>query len=409
MKGKLFKIVIGFGLLVFALNGIVLMENSKAKAKTINMELQNLDLDIDNGTVICDFESDTCGFGSSYWNGRDCNLAFNGSCSYYGQESADLSASTSVSFNNNLTYAVRLKDSPSGDAGQFRLVESSSGQIGLAVTPSNNPANVTFEKNKWYQVHIYDVNISNNSYSLSIYQNRTKIGGVQKTFRNNVNTLDEMYVSSENNVYVNFDYIRKNSSFVNKTQSSISTSSSNNITRKLQLRVSPYMEYNGSQKYTVTFDDGTPENVTANATVTSDNSSVIKVYQSNFTLKATNNSNISKKVTIRATYTNDSETYYSNKSITVATLTLDNVGILSPLYSTIAVIGNSYIQYIIFVIIAGIGTTLVINEFAGIGMMLLMIIFGWVAGWLNLGIMISSLFFAMFIFLNSEIDTNEIR
>lgn len=176
----------------------------------------------------------------------------------------------------------------------------------------------------------------------------------------------------------------------------------------LELRVSPYMKYNESQEYNVVFEDGVPKDVTENATVTSDNPTAINVDDSSQTLNATNDENISKRVTIRAEYTNNSETYYSNKSVTVASLTLDNVEILTPLYATIAIIGNTKIQFIIFVIVIGIGGSIATTEYGGIGLMLLCLIFGWVAGWINVGIMLSSFFFALFIFINSEIDNYEI-
>lgn len=512
MKGKLLKITFGIGLIIFALNGIVLMENQKntAKAKTIEFNLQssstsneiyagnsshiiklNSTLDIQKVTNNAsakriNISSDYIYAGSKsgiYKLDKELNLQDKNTS----VDISDIAVSEKYLFaiseeNNNLhkfykenftwidkinvnaeyerTLAINRSDNTliygtgsnlvksdynfnqinsfglkysystvgsveifenhvyfSESNGEFRKInyngftQDNSNSYGYATlhfayNDNKNLINI-WESPTGKTIYTLNSDLSQNkslSYGnvehMEFYEQNTYIAnssGLQKIDIYNKNIKNKFTKSSMQAISV---------SSVSKTDSS---TIEDNISRKLQLRISPYMSYNGSQKYKITFDDGTPENVTANATVTSDNSSVIKVYQSNFTLKATNNENISKRITIRATYTNNSETYYSNKSVTVASLTLDNVGILSPLYSTIAVIGNSYIQYIIFVIIAGIGVTLVINEFAGIGMMLLMVIFGWVAGWLNLGIMISSLFFAMFIFLNSEIDTNEIR
>lgn len=176
----------------------------------------------------------------------------------------------------------------------------------------------------------------------------------------------------------------------------------------LDLRIVKHLEYNDTTKYRVVLDNGTIHNVTANATVTSANSTLVSVNNSSYELESTNNTNISGRVPINATYTHNGSELNDSEDITISPLTIEYIDILNPLHTGIAIGKTTSIQFLIFVIVGGIGATRIIDEYAGIGSMVILMLFGWVMGYVALGPFLLSAFFGVFLLINST-NTNKIN
>lgn len=177
-----------------------------------------------------------------------------------------------------------------------------------------------------------------------------------------------------------------------------------NESANLSLRAEKWMNHNESQDYTVVYmNNTTNSNVTLESTVKSGNKSLITVDGTN--LKSTNNTSKVGVVRVNATYERNGVSYTSHKNITVSPLTMKYIDILPPLYKTFAVSGNTVIQFVFFVIIIAIGITRVTNQYAGIGSIVLGLLFGWVMSWVALGVFLLSAFFGIFLIINSNMQT----
>lgn len=168
----------------------------------------------------------------------------------------------------------------------------------------------------------------------------------------------------------------------------------------LNLRVSPYMNHSDTQKYVIRFND---DIITENATISASNTSLISINTTMQTLNATNTINDTGEVNITATYQIDGKTITDSQNVTVAPMTIEYVEILSPLYGTLALVSDETIQYLILVIIAGVGVTTMVNAFGGISLMIMSLIIGWIIDYIPEGVLLASLFGGIFIMMNTQL------
>lgn len=173
---------------------------------------------------------------------------------------------------------------------------------------------------------------------------------------------------------------------------------------ELEFHITDWLNYSASSEYRVYFND---EAITDNATVTVENTTLFTVDSTNNTVTATNNTSIFGRSNITASYTVDNQTLNVTKTITVSPLEPEYIDLLPPLYATFAIIGNVEIQYLLLAIVGGIGVSIAVNSFAGISSLELFIIIGWVAGWVSLGVVLSGLFAAILIMLNTQLGLYE--
>lgn len=172
----------------------------------------------------------------------------------------------------------------------------------------------------------------------------------------------------------------------------------------LVIGASPWQNHGTVKDYTVWFNDDV---ITENATTTSSNSTILSVNQTTFTLNATDNTNLTGEINITATYNVDGKTLRASRNVTVAPLEMKYIDILSPLYASFTIAKNTAIQYIVLTSLLGAFVAYVIGCLGGIAIMMISLIIGWVAGWVGLGILLSSVFGGIFIMLNNQIENNE--
>lgn len=171
----------------------------------------------------------------------------------------------------------------------------------------------------------------------------------------------------------------------------------------LTMQVSPYMNYSDTQELTVRFNDNdVTDNVTITITDTFENYTIVEYYANNRTLIATSNESLAGRVNVNASYDAGDKIVYVDQNVTVAPITMENVEILSPLYSVFSVLDNQRMQYVFFVVIAGVGAAITTSIYGGMAMMIIAIIGGWIAGFIGLGLVLASLFSGMFIMMNTE-------
>lgn len=169
----------------------------------------------------------------------------------------------------------------------------------------------------------------------------------------------------------------------------------------IELDIQKYMEHGTTQKYKVT-DTETNSDVTNNATVVSSNTTVVSINDSTNQLIATSNENISDIVEITATYEGQSV----SKNVTVATRTIDNIGIMPPSLFVPAFFGidddtakwgiGSDIQWLFLVMLIGslIGGVSK-NSWLSIGVIIFLQIITWILGYTDLGTLLATLFFGI--------------
>lgn len=170
---------------------------------------------------------------------------------------------------------------------------------------------------------------------------------------------------------------------------------------ELILRVSPYMNHSDTQDYVVRFNDNV---ITENATITVSNTSLIYVDNQTLTLNATDNTNISGEVNVTATYVIDNQTLTHSQNVTVSPMEMGYIEILPPLYSTLTIVTDKSIQFLVLAVVAGVGIATVTNAFGGIGLMIISLIMGWIMDYIPLGVLLASLFGGIFIMLNTRMQ-----
>lgn len=176
-----------------------------------------------------------------------------------------------------------------------------------------------------------------------------------------------------------------------------------NPTRSLELNVPNLLKPNETVDYTVYYNVpayDTHKNVNDQATVISNNSSIISVDSTNFELNA---KSITAQTWVNASYGG----YAVNKRITVAEIKLENIAILPSEYWVQAAMGwdedqaewgmGSEIQWIFLaILLGGFVAWKMRNEYTGLGVITMLIILFWVIGYVSLGPVLAGVFYAIF-------------
>lgn len=165
---------------------------------------------------------------------------------------------------------------------------------------------------------------------------------------------------------------------------------------ELCLDVPIYLPHNETGLYTVEAPiSGTWTDVTNVSTVTPDNMNAL-TFHDNGTVVSTDNRSINEKVNVTAEYQGLSGT----GNITVANETVDNLGILPPVQRLTASITDGNIQVIIIAAAAGAAASIIATSFAGVAAMTMVMVMGWIAGFVGNGMAMVTVFIALFVGLN---------
>jgi hypothetical protein len=143
-------------------------------------------------------------------------------------------------------------------------------------------------------------------------------------------------------------------------------------------------------------DNNRTQTVTDDAAVSSLNISAITVDESANTLTATSDENVSGRFEIQAEYEGESQT----AEVVVAKPTVENLDILPTLWRFNALLSDGTVFALIIATFFAVIATWLSTPFAGIGAMELAVLIGWFGGWIPLGIMLVSVFAALFIGFN---------
>lgn len=135
--------------------------------------------------------------------------------------------------------------------------------------------------------------------------------------------------------------------------------------------------------------------VTDNATVESLNTSLLTVNDNN-TLTATDNPNASAVVAVRARH-NESVTY---QEVTVAEPTVENLQIVPGIWRFFAVFDDSTMFALLIAALLSVPAARFTSAFGGLAVAEMVIVIGWVAGYIAFGFAAVSVFVALFIGLN---------
>lgn len=174
-------------------------------------------------------------------------------------------------------------------------------------------------------------------------------------------------------------------------------------TRALQIDTRLFIEHGETVPYTIIHGkaDGTRENVTASATVTSDNTSVVTVDTSTFELNATDDVTVNNRTFVTANYTrDDGQELVARQNVTVANKTVENLDILPPVTRFGASISDRTVQVIILATAVGVAAAIFAGVFAGVAGLTMAMLMGWVIGFVGDGMIIITLITAMFIGMN---------
>lgn len=168
------------------------------------------------------------------------------------------------------------------------------------------------------------------------------------------------------------------------------TSDSTETPGYINLSVQTFIQYNESIPYTVYHvDGGERTDVTADATVTSDNSSAIAVNETTHELVS---QRVNNSATITAEYGGLTETV----NVSTADVALDNIEFLPESYYPVATVLDTDIQWIFFAVLVGsIVARVGDNAIVGIGVIQLLIVMGWAINWLSGGILMAGVFYAI--------------
>lgn len=177
--------------------------------------------------------------------------------------------------------------------------------------------------------------------------------------------------------------------------------------RSLQIDTRMFLKHGESAPYTIIHGfvnkDGNfvRENVTANATVTSNNTNVVTVDTSTFELNATDDVTVNNRTFVTANYTRDDGTLLQDtKNVTVANKTVENLDILPPVTRFGASIADRTVQVIILATAVGVAAAIFAGVFAGVAGLTMAMLMGWVIGYVGDGMIIITLITAMFIGMN---------
>lgn len=166
---------------------------------------------------------------------------------------------------------------------------------------------------------------------------------------------------------------------------------------RLRLDTRPLYKPGATHPYSVLYVDGNgSEDVTDAATVTSSNMSILTVNDDE-TMTAVDDENVSQVVTVNVSY----QSYTASEEIVVAAATVENLAILpTGITRTEAIFGDDTIFALLIAALLSVPASRFANAFAGLGVAEMVIVVGWLGGFVGLGIAMLSIFVAMFVGLN---------
>lgn len=147
------------------------------------------------------------------------------------------------------------------------------------------------------------------------------------------------------------------------------------------------------------------EDVTEEANVTTTNTSLLSVNESGHTLSATDDANTSTWVRVDATVGGVS----GCTNVIVAQPTVENLELVPGIWRFYAVFADSAIFFLLLASLLSVPASRFASAFAGLGVAEMVIVVGWFAGYIPLGIMLLSVFTAIFIGLNLAENTVQLR
>ena len=151
------------------------------------------------------------------------------------------------------------------------------------------------------------------------------------------------------------------------------------------------------QVYNVIEDTNTTFDVTDNSTVTSENSTLLQVHEHNQTMPETNDKNVTEIVNVTATYQNLTVT----KQIVIGQATVENLEILPDgLTRTEAIVTDDTIFALIVAALLSVPAARFTSSFGGLAVAEMVIVVGFLGGYVSLGVAMLSVFVALFIGLN---------
>jgi hypothetical protein len=173
----------------------------------------------------------------------------------------------------------------------------------------------------------------------------------------------------------------------------------------LKIETGNYLNYDSSQEYAVYDVSGNNDvrnEVTNQATVTSENTSIVTIDTANNQVESTSNESVEGKTFVKATY--DGRESFS--PVTVAEPSIDNLDILPFLYRVSAMFLDRGFQMILVSLLLSVAATRTGGVFAGLGIYQLSLTSGWLIGWVPIGLALVGLFTTLFIGLNIAANIN---
>jgi len=169
----------------------------------------------------------------------------------------------------------------------------------------------------------------------------------------------------------------------------------------LDLDFNRYQKPGETQTYTIkwTNENGNEKDVTgdSNLSVTSSNTSIITVSGNELVAAE----GVNGTSTINVSYTApDGSVYTDAKNVTVAQPTMENLEILPGIWRFSAVIGDPTFQVMFIGTLVAIVGTRGASAFAGLSLMEMTMVIGFLGGWVGLGMVLVSTFAAIFLGLN---------
>lgn len=184
-------------------------------------------------------------------------------------------------------------------------------------------------------------------------------------------------------------------------------------TNFLTLEVDGYFNQGETKPYKVKFTNSSiSEYVTEGANITIQNQSVLSLNENDNTLTGLS---VNQTTEVTASYQNN---YTDSKTVVVSVRTLDNIGIMPGHVWLTSFFGidsadnglGSEIQWLfVTIFLMMVSAYLTRNAFVGIGVGILSSILFWVSTWISFGIMLSIVFFGIFLALNLIDTQNETR
>lgn len=264
------------------------------------------------------------------------------------------------------------------------------------------------------------IDSSNAINSLSVNRDGTRVYAGFAATNNNVYQLYESNGSKDWTFSGHSDDVNGLSAgaAVASGSSSTSTGQTVNGTDNLTLDTRNFMEPNRTYPYTIYYiNNSNRENVTGDSNTTIDIESVThngsQVLTQNGTgyLDTLNDSNVNATVNVTANYTTSSgSTLSTTEEIVVAAPTVENLAILpNQMIRIWAVVEDSTLFALLIAALLSVPASRFANSFAGLAVAELVIVIGWLGGYIGIGIAMLSVFTAIFIGLNLAQNTVQLR